>query len=342
MSTILIPQLVTYLRDYLLPIRGRATFLGEPGIGKTTVGLVEAARAIPTFNPRVHYQRVGHWTPCDAHGVPMVYRTPAGHDVAKWAPMDFLPIESIFDEADGDGGCLILDEVAQAPDTVQAGCQRILDLLPRNWAVLSMGNQPGQNASAHRILSTWVSRCHGYFVVKPDLKYWVAQCGNSTDDRIVSFLAMCPHLLSEWDFKVDGSQPNPRSWSRLSEVIRNHREPPQYVIEGSIGEACGVQFFNFCQVMHDLPDAGDVLDDPGGYQLPQDLSVVHALVAACAAKAKEAPDKDAAAAALATLYNRMPLDIATMAYVALQAWHPTVQRTKPFGEYARRIKSAAS
>jgi len=104
---------------------------GPPGIGKSQiVAQVAADMSLPLIDIRAVLL-----DPVDLRGVPSVE-----NGTTRWNPPNFLPSEG--------EGLLFLDELSQAPDSVQSSLlQLVLDRklgeysLPDGWRILAAGNR---------------------------------------------------------------------------------------------------------------------------------------------------------------------------------------------------------
>ena len=127
----------------LIPTKRPVYLWGPPGVGKSSV----VKQAAANNGLAVVDVRATLLDPVDLRGLPRVEG-----DQAKWCPPAFLP-------KDGKG-VLFLDELAQAPPLVQAGClQLVLDRqlgeyrLPDDWTVVAASTRSTTDIAIFLVLA---------------------------------------------------------------------------------------------------------------------------------------------------------------------------------------------
>jgi hypothetical protein len=256
----------------LLPTRRPLYLWGPPGVGKSSL----VRQAAQQTNLDLRDLRAVLLDPVDLRGLPRIDK-----DSALWCPPAFLP-------KDGDG-VLFLDELAQAPPLVQAGClQLVLDrrlgeyVLPEGWCVVAASNRQEDRAGAHRLISPLLNRfIHiDLEVSHDDWQDWAVQAGIAAEVR--SFLRYRPTLLFQFDPTTNQrSFPTPRSWEFVSQVLPHTPEDLWHsVVSGCVGDGPAAEFVGFARMYRELPDLDQVLQQPSAAPVPREPAVLYALVGA--------------------------------------------------------------
>lgn len=267
------------------------TFLwGAPGTGKSeTVRRVSNARGGQFIDVRAVTT-----DPVDWRGVPSVVdgRT-------RWCPPDFLP-------RDGEG-VLFLDELPNAPPLVQSAMLELaLDRrigeyrLPDGWKVVAAGNRQEDRAGANRVISSLLNR-FVHVDVGVDPEGWVAWAvGTGVAPEVISYIKNRPDQLFGFDpTRNERAYPTPRSWKFCSDVLSAFRSPSgavydpntidllQAALGGAVGLGAATEFLVHLQSVALLPDPREVLAKPAAAKIPEDASLLYALVLSVVAVARQ-------------------------------------------------------
>jgi len=250
---------------------------GPPGIGKSQiVAQVAADLELPLIDIRAVLL-----DPVDLRGVPSVE-----NGVTRWNPPIFLPTEG--------EGVLFLDELSQAPDSVQSSLlQLVLDRklgeyhMPEGWRILAAGNRVTDGTFSRKISKALGSRFATHLELAVDLDEWCAWAvNNDVPSEIVSFLRLRPDLLHHFDPKALGNSfPCPRVWANVGQfmgILPEEAELPFFA--GALGFGPAAEFTSYLQIYRDLPDVEDIMRDPDAAVVPRDPSVLYALCGAMSRK----------------------------------------------------------
>lgn len=265
-------------------------FWGAPGTGKSeTVRRVSDARG-----GRFIDVRAATTDPVDWRGVPSVVdgRT-------RWCPPDFLPREG--------EGVLFLDELPNAPPLVQSALLELaLDRrigeyrLPDGWKVVAAGNRQEDRAGANRVISSLLNR-FVHVDVGVDPVGWIAWAvAAGVAPEVISYIKNRPDQLFGFDpTRNERAYPTPRSWKFCSDVLNAFRGPGgtaynpdtidllQAALGGAVGLGAATEFLVHLQSVALLPDPREALANPATAQIPEDASLVYALVLSVVAVARQ-------------------------------------------------------
>lgn len=282
---------------------GRPVYLwAAPGVGKSSI-VKQTAQELGVDLVDV---RATLLDPVDLRGLPRVEG-----DKAIWCPPAFLPRAG--------KGILFLDELAQAPPLVQAGClQLTLDRrigeyeLPEGWSVVAASNRTEDRAGTHRLISPLLNRfIHlDLEVSAQDWDAWAISDGIAPEVR--SFIRYRPHLLMQFDVSANPRAfPTPRSWSFVSNVLAaTPKHLVQRIAAGCVGEGPAAEFYSFLELYQQLPDIDKIFSNPSGTAIPKEPSVIYALVGALVERIRQDKSK---AHAFCTYCARLPDEFSVLA-----------------------------
>lgn len=246
---------------------------GPPGIGKSQiVAQVAADLGLPLIDIRAVLL-----DPVDLRGVPTVI-----DGVTRWNPPIFLPTEG--------EGVLFLDELPQAPESVQCSLlQLVLDRrlgeyrMPDGWRILAAGNRVTDGTFSRKLSKALGSRFATHLELAVDLEEWCAWAvDNAVPAEIVSFLRLRPDLLHHFDAKAQGNSfPCPRVWATLGQFMgKLSLEAELPFFAGALGFGPAAEFTTFLQTYRDLPSMEAIIAEPDGTDVPREPSVLYALCGA--------------------------------------------------------------
>lgn len=247
--------------------RKRPAFIwGPPGAGKSDV----VADVAKSMKMELRDVRLNLMDPTDLKGFPVLRGTGAKQQMA-FAPPDFLPTKG--------KGILFLDEMNQAPQSVQAAAyQLILNrklgdyTLPVGWAVLAAGNRAGDRAVAHAQPSALANRfVHIDFEV--DVEDWyVWATAHGVSDTMRAFIRFRPNLLHSFDPATNPRAfPTPRSWVFVDDISQsNLTDDTEFeLIKGTVGEGAASEYLAFARMSKDLPSVDEILMNPDSAPVPE-------------------------------------------------------------------------
>lgn len=230
---------------------------GPPGIGKSALLRTFCAdRGIGFVDVRLAQR-----DPVDMRGLPV----PDG-DVVRW----LLPSEWPR-EADS-RGIILFDELTAADRTLQVAAyefildRRLGDLyrVPDGWLLCGAGNRSEDSAVAMPFSSALANRFLHLDLAAhlPDWCRWALGAGVAPE--LVAFLRFRPALLFDMGrADLERGWPSPRSWARVSTILRTggqlSRQALRAAIEGLVGPGATIELLAYLEIMVHLPDLKAVL-----------------------------------------------------------------------------------
>lgn len=266
---------------------GRPLFIwGKPGVGKSKIVAAECEAL--GFD-------VIDWRLClmdsvDLRGVPSVVdgRT-------RWNPPAELP-DAISAKNKRKPLVILFDEYMQGEiPTVNASSSLVLDRmlalyrLPDDVRMIAASNRIEDRASTQRV-PTHIANRFDHATMEVDAQEWVswAKTGG-IDPRVIAFIKYRPTLLHVFDpASKEVAFASNRSWEFLSDKLKDleqvgdlakmeHAEKAEN-FAGNVGIAQGTEFAGFLAILHQLIDIDSILLSPDKAGVPQDPSVLYALV----------------------------------------------------------------
>lgn len=271
-----------------ITMQGLVPYLqGPPGVGKSAL----VHQLADLGNLKMIDERMSQAMPEDLKGFPM--RSGDGSK-AHFVPFDTFPVagDPLPLRPDGTpyaGWLIFLDELSSAPKAVQAAAYKIIldkkvgsyDLHP-NVVIVAAGNRMGDKAVVIEQSTALRSRLIQLEMVS-DPGDFVAH-GNSRkyDYRVLAYAQWKPGSVHDFDpQRNDKTFACPRTWEFVSRLIKGKTDLDaldQIIIVGAVGDAHGVKFFQFCQLMGKLPDIRDILADPTGTAIPPSSDLRYAIL----------------------------------------------------------------
>ncbi len=224
---------------------------GKPGIGKSDLmRLFARNREMYLIDLRLTTLES-----CDLRGLPRVnFET----GQTEWMRPEFLP------EIDAPV-VIFLDELTAAEPRIQASAyQLILDRcigkhrLPDQAWVTGAGNAPEDGAVSYGMGTALADRFVHIQVVAnvQDWRDWAIEHGIAPE--VITFLRVRPEMLDSCAGQEQTEQlitPSPRSWERVSRVLRHTKDERSRAIavNGLVGEGVAVEFFHTLEEIGQLP-----------------------------------------------------------------------------------------
>jgi MoxR-like ATPase len=234
---------------------------GPPGVGKSAIVRELAQRkGVPLKDVRL-----SHKLASDIGGLPALDHT---HKKTTFYLPDFLPDV----ERDGPDGVLFLDELPGADDQTRiASYGLILERavsnyrLPDGWRIIAAGNRP-EDDPVNREFGSALNDRLVHLLVEPDHKDWLRWATEHGISReVLAFIHIMPHRLTADPTSQRQNHaitPSPRSWERVSDVIKKTRQrrTREIIVAGLIGDAVAHEFFTIAEEVAAMASVETILD----------------------------------------------------------------------------------
>jgi len=256
--------------------------VGAPGIGKSDV-VVRAARAagaeVVIMHPVIS-------NPVDFKGLPAVVNGGA----------EFLPYGQLRQLINADRLTVaFLDDVGQAPEAVQAALMQLVlareisgQRISDHVVFVAATNRREDRAGVRGMIEPLKSR-FTIIEMEVDLPEWIADYAEprGVNPELVAFLRFRPDLLSAPAPTGDMSNsPSPRGWAGAAEWIKAATALSAGIlleaIAGCVGAGAAGEFDAYRVLLRTMPDPRKVWADPANAPVPQEPSVLYALIGALA------------------------------------------------------------
>lgn len=198
---------------------------------------------------------------------------------AEFIPFNTFPLQDTPIPEDYTGWLILLDEFNSAPQAVQAAAYKlVLDRqvgqhkLHDKVAMIACGNLETDNAIVNPMSSALISR-FAHFDINLNVDDWLEWASKAgIDYRITSYLSYRKDNL--YTFKPDATSPyaSPRTWEMVSKVIKGNEEPSTLLVSSLIGDGIANEFIQYTKLYLDLPTLQEILDNPTGVKMSDDLS----------------------------------------------------------------------
>lgn len=263
---------------------------GKPGVGKTE--LVMQAAKLAEAKLIISHPVVSD--PTDYKGMPWVMMDENGKHVAR-----FLPFSDLDRLVTAKGRTIfLLDDLGQAPPTVQAAAmqlilgRRINEIVISNDVVfLACTNRKEDKAGVQGILEPVKSRFFAIIDVETDVEDWAEWAiREELPFSVINFVRWKPAMLLSFDptFKMTNS-PSPRTVYHACKIMQAGypKEVENEMLQGACGEAWVIEWMAFRTFEAQLPNINKILTDPDKGEIPPEAHMMYALCGALAERANE-------------------------------------------------------
>lgn len=204
---------------------------------------------------------------------------------AEFMPFNTFPLQDTPVPKGYEGWLIILDEFNSANQAVMAAAYKlVLDRmvgqhkLHDKVAMLACGNLESDNAIVNPMSTALISR-FAHFNIDINVDDWLEWASKAgIDYRITSYINFKKSNL--YTFKPDATEPyaSPRTWEMVSKVIKDSDEVSTLLVSSLIGDGVANEFVQYTKLYHKLPTLKDILDNPKGIEIPNDLATTWAVM----------------------------------------------------------------
>ena len=237
---------------------------GPPGIGKSQIHQQVAERLDLMWFPPLYPAMLD---PTDVAGMPIPVTIGDTRRIERLLDDWLYPVFSSKQP-----GVLLIDEVSQGAVAVQCAVAPLLDSrrvgrhkLPEHITVCAAGNGRQHKAGAQNILTHIISR-----TIKVNLEVdplaWVDRAvKDEICMEVISFVRTYPGNLHIFDpekaFAAGTAYPNPRSWYKVSDLLRAglDRDLESEVFKGTIGDGVTQLLLSHIMLVRDQVDIAAIM-----------------------------------------------------------------------------------
>ena len=242
---------------------------GSPGIGKSEV----VAQFAASIKYKLYDVRTTLIDAVDLRGIPTIH-----NGITKWCPPIFLPTE--------ENSILFLDELGAAIPSIQAALYQLMIErklgeyeLPKNCYIIAAGNTTADKAVAYKLSSALRNRM-SMVTLESNAKEWcVYGLMNEVDSRVIGYISARPESLCG-EITATDAFATPRSWFNLSKVIKEETDMDVILSLASslIGTPTAIDFVAHLKYANTLPTVSEVINDPLGCKIPDEITGKHAIM----------------------------------------------------------------
>ncbi|MCO6497606.1 MAG: ATP-binding protein [Chitinophagaceae bacterium] len=254
---------------------------GAPGIGKSdivTQAAKDAGAELIISHPVVS-------DPTDYKGLPVVIDGRA----------DFLPFGDLrlLIEAK-EKTVVFLDDLGQAPQSVQAACMQLVLARQINGKKISdevvfvaATNRQRDMAGVSGILAPLKSRFGSIVELNVSVDEWCEWALlNNMPAELIGFIRYRPDLLNdETKTREIENLPSPRTVASVGKMLAlGIPKSLEYeAVKGAVGEGFAVEFQAYLELCRELVTVEEIIDNPDEVEIPANPSVLYALTTAISA-----------------------------------------------------------
>jgi len=320
--------------------------VGKPGTGKSDI----VAQVALETKYRLIISHPVVADPTDYKGMPWAVEQKDGKVKAYFIPFDEL--EELVNAVEPT--IYFLDDLGQAPASVQAACMQLLLARRVNGhkvsdkvTFIAASNRREDMAGVTGILEPVKSRFSAIIRLDVDLDDWCKWAlENDQPAELINFIRFRPNLLLDFKPTKDMvNSPCPRTVANVGKWMKAGipKEIEFETYSGAAGEGFASELVGFLKIFRNLPDLDLVIKSPTVAEIPADLATLYALCAGLAAKATEQNfDR------IVTFANRLiePMDVngktvcyreySVMLLKDCLARNPKLQKSKAFIDWATK------
>lgn len=252
---------------------------GAPGVGKSTV-IRELAKEYGVGFIDV---RLAQREPIDIRGLPVPTDKGVEWQVSAEWPRD-----------ENSKGIILFDELTAADRSLQVAAyefifdRRLGDLykVPAGWYICAAGNRIEDRAVSTTMSSALANRFL-HVELESDVDDWINWAmSNEIHPSVSGFVRFRPEMLfNQEDENLERGWPTPRSWERVSTMLKILPENESLVrdsVYGLVGNRAGVEFMAFHKTTQNLEVREMMLDAKREVNIPEKADLRYALCSSVA------------------------------------------------------------
>ena len=191
-------------------------------------------------------------------------------------------------------GIILFDELTAADRSLQvAAYEFILDRrlgelykVPEGWYICAAGNRITDRAVATTMSSALANRFM-HVELECDVDNWLAWASkNEIHPSVSGFIRFRPQMLfNQTDENLERGWPTPRSWERVSSVMKILPDDADLIrssVYGLVGNRAGIEFASFCKTIQNFNVKEMMLDPTREVIIPERADVCYLLCSSVA------------------------------------------------------------
>ena len=252
---------------------------GAPGVGKSAV----VRNLAQEYGVGFIDVRLAQREPVDIRGLPV----PTDNGV-EWR------VSAEWPRDPESKGIILFDELTAADRSLQvAAYEFILDRrlgelykVPDNWYICAAGNRITDRAVAATMSSALANRFM-HIELECDVDNWLYWAGkNEIHPAVTGFIRFRPQMLfNQTDENLERGWPTPRSWERVSSVMKILPDDTDLIrnaVYGLVGNRAGIEFISFCKTIQNFNVREMMLDPAIEVIIPERADVRYLLCSSVA------------------------------------------------------------
>lgn len=281
------PSELETLLESAIGARAPVLITGAPGIGKSEIVHQAATRA--GYDMLLSHPVVSD--PTDFKGLPWV------SDDKTYAT--FLPFGDFnFALKATKPTVWFLDDLGQAPPSVQAACMQLLlarrvngHALPECITFVAATNRRTDGAGVTGMLEPVKSRFATIVELKPQVDDWTKWAmANGIPTALIAFIRYRPDLLSKFEKNQDMvNSPCPRTWYNAAriEALGLPSAVETIAMGGAVGAGAAAEYLAFRTMASALQSIDDIIKAPMSAKIPTEVDQRYAICVGLACKANK-------------------------------------------------------
>jgi hypothetical protein len=301
---------------------------GKPGIGKSDIvaGAAKEAKAkLIISHPVVS-------DPTDYKGLPFLGKDGIAHFTPFGELNELLTAEepTVF----------FLDDLGQAPASVQAACMQLILARRINGHIVSdtvtfiaATNRKEDKAGVSGLLEPIKSRFASIVELEVNVEDWVKWAlENNMPVDLISFIRFRPAMLEKFDATKDiTNSPSPRTVANVGRLQNAgiDRSIEFEVFKGAAGEGFAAEYMGFLKFARNIPNIDQIILNPKQAEITKEPAVQYALAGALASRVNPQNQE-----AIITYMNRLPKEIGVVCMKDMATRDKNLCMQKPYIKWA--------
>jgi len=317
-------QTITFAIKNNLPMM----ITGAPGVGKSDI----VSQACMASEAELIISHPVVSDPTDYKGLP--FPDPNGKEA------HFLPFGELNKLINASKPTVFfLDDLGQAPASVQASCMQLILARRVNGFKISdqvtfiaATNRRGDKAGVQGILEPVKSRFAAILELTPDVDDWVDWAiKNDMPTTLISFIRYRPELLHKFTptASIENS-PSPRTIANVGKLMNllGNANVVLEVYAGAAGKGFATELIAFIEIAKDLPDIQYILSSPSSFAIPANPAQQYALCGVISHYMKSETVKP-----LSIVIERLPKEFQVMAVLDASKRCPSYLKSNEYASW---------